>query len=377
MSELPRPTSFALAALSVVDIGPLRSLKTISFQAGEAGPSNLYLLMGMNGSGKTTVLDAVFTAMHLLGAAEHEQYGLEDVDQGSGGFQLDAFIELDDGRRAEKYLISIVGGAPGLLRNWKPEELPPGVTQIVLIYARRSADGRVERSVRSDPAAIQFADAVLEHLGEPPTSLFDQLYGYPTLLYFRSDRSIVRTEAGGRGITRPRGLDYHPAHLFGADTGDWEESLDNLFVWFAWLDADREREARRLVNELVFKHARKRLGEVDRQHLSVPVEVEEGTHRLDQLSSGERQLVQLVVRIAAQMTGPTIVLIDEIEQHLHITMRRRLMSILKEWAKTHQKLSFILTSHHFDAVRILQPKLEENGLRKSGALFKTRHKAAE
>jgi ABC-type lipoprotein export system ATPase subunit len=375
MSELPRPISFALASLSVTEMGPLRSLKTVSFEAPTGGSANLYLLMGMNGSGKTTLLDAVYTGMNLLGAADHEDFGLEDIDQGPGSFQLDALVELDDGRRAEKYLLSIVAGSAGLLRNWKPEELPPGVKQIALIYARRSSDGRVERSVRSDPQAIQFADAVLEHLGEPPVSLFDQIYGYPTLLYFRSDRSIVRTRPGTRGITLPRGLDYHPAHLFGVDSGEWEESLDNLFVWFAWLDAEREKEARRLVNQLVFKRSRKKLGEVDRQRLSVPVEVEEGTHRLDQLSSGERQLVQLVVRIAAHMAGPTIVLIDEIEQHLHITMRRRLMTILKDWAKTYPKLSFILTSHHFDAVRILQPKIEEDGLRKSGAIFKTKYQA--
>lgn len=377
MIELPRPTSFSLASLSLVDIGPLRTLTTVSFEAGKEGPSNLFLLMGMNGSGKTTVLDAAYTAMNLLSAAEHQHFGLEDVDLGTGGFQLDAFIELDDGRRAESFLLSIVGGAPGLLRTWSPEELPAGVTQIVLTYARRSSDGRIERSSRSDPRAIQFADAVLEHLGSPPTSLFDQLFGYPTLLYFRSDRSVVRTQAGGRGITRPLGLDYHPAHLFGADTGAWEASLDNLFVWFAWLDAEREREARELVNDLVFKRSRKRLGEVDRQRLSVPVEVEEGSHRLDQLSSGERQMVQLLVRIAAHMAGPTIVLIDEVEQHLHVTMRRRLISTMKQLARDHAKLSFVMTSHHFDAVRILQPKLQEQGLRKAGALFRVNHPAVQ
>lgn len=183
--------------------------------------------------------------------------------------------------------------------------------------------------------------------------------------------------AGGRGITPPRGLDYQPTHLFAADSGAWEGSLDNLFVWFAWLDAAREEEARRLVNKLVFKRARKKLGEVDRQKLAVPVIVEDGTHRLDQLSSGERQLVQLVVRIAAHMSGPTIVLIDEVEQHLHITMRRRLISILKEWAARHQKLSFIVTSHHFDAVRIMQPTVAEDGLRKSGALFKVKYQAEQ
>lgn len=41
-------------------------------------------------------------------------------------------------------------------------------------------------------------------------------------------------------------------------------------------------------------------------------------HRLDRLSSGEKNLVQLFLRIGAHMTRNTILLIDEFDVHLHI-----------------------------------------------------------
>ncbi|MCG7044304.1 AAA family ATPase, partial [Pseudomonas aeruginosa] len=132
-------------------------------------------------------------------------------------------------------------------------------------------------------------------------------------------------------------------------------------------------ECRELVNRLVFRGV-KRLGAVDRPSLSVPVEVESGTHRIDQLSSGERQLVQLIVRIASHVTGSTIVLIDETEQHLHLVMRRRLINIIKQWACEHQGISFVMTSHQVDSLRVFAPKLHESGLVKGGALLKPKMK---
>jgi hypothetical protein len=270
-------------------------------------------------------------------------------------------------------LLSIVAGGPGLLKIWNPEELN-GVEaeeQIVLQYERRDAGEPVLRSVRSNELALAFADAILARLGDPTRDLFESANSYPTVLYFPSNRGIRPPPAANAGITRPTGLDYRPAHLFDTDGGSWEGSLDNLFVWFAWLDDTREERSRELVNELVFQ-GRKRLGAVDRQGLFVPVEIEEFKHRLHQLSSGERQLVQMVVRIASHMTRSTIVLIDETEQHLHLVMRRRLLNIIKNWAKAYDGLGFVMTSHQAETFRLLAPMRPEPGLWKSGCLVKPR-----
>lgn len=367
-----RPTSFQLVHLTLLDIGALRGLTNFSLTAADGRAINIYLIMGPNGAGKTTILESIYASMRLLNATEHPEVGIDAIDHAQGGMQLDALITLDDGQRSRPFLLSIVAGNPGLLRTWKAEELERlGVdTQIVLIYKRPGVGTAVARSSESHPEALSFSEAVLERLEEPPPALFDTGNGFPSVLYFPSDRGIQRPPRGQRAVTRPDGLGYRPAHRFDADGATWSASIDNLFVWFTWLDDGREALCRELVNRLIFRGI-KSLRPVDRPSLSVPVEVEGGMrHRLDQLSSGERQLVQLVVRVASHMTGSTIVLIDETEQHLHLVMRRRLINIIKDWAREHEGTSFILTSHQVDSMRILAPKQEEQGLIKGGCLVK-------
>ncbi|KPY07522.1 AAA family ATPase [Pseudomonas syringae group genomosp. 3] len=370
-----RPTRFELLELTLLDLGALRGQRSVRFRDELGEPTNVFMIMGTNGAGKTTVLEAIYTGIRLLDAREHDNTGIEDIDRKSGGLQLDARVALDDGSRSKLYLVSISVGRPGLLKRWTEEELSnAGVErQIILSFRSRINGPGLERSAESDPEAIAFAEAVLERSGEAPAALFDVANGYPSVLYFPSDRGIRRPPNDSRAITRPAGLSYKAAHRFDVDGLSWDSSIDNLFVWFAWLADSREEECRELVNRLVFRGA-KRLGAVDRPSLSVPVEVESGSHRIDQLSSGERQLVQLIVRIASHMTGSTIVLIDETEQHLHLVMRRRLMNIIKEWACEYPGVSFIMTSHQVDLLRIFAPKLREEGLVKSGVLLKPRMK---
>lgn len=374
MSTVLRPTRFSLVGLSLLDVGPLRGSTSISFLDESEEPTNLYLIMGPNGAGKTTILEAIYTAMALLESKTHPSEILEGLGE-EGGIQLDAIVQLDDGQRSTLRLLSIVAGKPGRLRNWKKEELQRHDVegeQIALHYARGGVTNPVTlKSGSSDPDAIAFLDAIIEGLGEPPLSLFGGSMNLPTILYFPSERGIMRPPSIGRAIVRPEAYAYRPAHRFGLGDDRWAESIENLLVWFTWLDPDLEKACRDAVNKLVFRGG-KRLRPVHRRSLEVPVETETGTHRLDQLSSGERQLVQLVVRVAAHMTGSTIVLIDETEQHLHTVMRRRLINMIKDWARDYDGLAFVMTSHQVDSMRMLAPKRPEEGLSKGGCLVKSK-----
>jgi ABC-type lipoprotein export system ATPase subunit len=374
MTDIRRPTRFQLVHLSLLDLGPLRGMTTIPLRDQTGAPTNLYLIMGPNGAGKTTVLESVYAAMALLSGREHSSTGIEAVDSGEGGFQLDALVQLDDGTRSFLRLISIVAGKQGLLRTWTRAELEElgAERQIMLAFGRRTASSPVEALPSSDQEALSFFEGVLERIGESPVSLFGGSIALPTVLYFPSDRGIRRPPVGGRTIARPEMLGYAPARRFDADGATWADSIENLLVWFTWLEDKRDVTCRELVRDLVFR-GKKSLGVVDRHNLSVPVQTDTGIHRLDQLSSGERQLVQLIIRIAAHMTSSTIVLIDETEQHLHTVMRRRLINMLKDWARDYEGLSFVLTSHQADSMRLLAPRTPEPRLFKSGCLVKPRY----
>ena len=379
MTDILRSTHFEAAGITLLDVGPLRGTTTLDFLVDAERSANIYLVMGPNGGGKTTLLEAIVACFDMLAAEEHDTYGIASIDRGEGGVQLDAIVHLDDGRSAQTYLLSLVLGTPGLLKNWSEDELRKvgAVDQIQLRYGRRSGSSKIIALPESAPPAIAFAQGILTEMDSPTQGLFGSGSRFPTVLYFPSDRGISRHAPDDRAIVRPRDLAYAPVHRFGSDKSAWADTLDNLFVWFAWLDDDREKECRQLVNELVFRDGHKRLGPVDRNRLRVPVDVDGHTHGLDELSSGERQLVQLIARIAAHMTRSTIVLVDETEQHLHLVMRRRLMTILKEWAAAHEGLSFILTSHQSDTLRILAPKVREEGLRKGGCLVKPKFKGKQ
>lgn len=374
MTEILRSTEFSLVGLSLLDAGPLRGQTNISFREEGGAPTNVYLVMGPNGAGKTTVLEAIYTAMSLLSGKEHPRSILEGIGD-RGGFQLDVLVRLDNGQRSSLRLLSVIVGRPGKLRLWTREELialEAEGTQIALEFAPVGADGPVAlRADRSDAEALGFLEGIIASLGEPLLSLYGGSINLPTVLYFPSDRGIRRPPTAGRAIVKPQAYEYRPSHRFGLDGTDWGESIENLLVWFTWLDPKMEESCRDAVNELVFR-GEKHLRQVVRQTLEVPVETPHGSHRLDQLSSGERQLVQLVVRVAAHMTGSTVILIDEMEQHLHTVMRRRLVNMVKDWARTLETVSFVMSSHQVDSMRMLAPRTPEQGLRKGGCLVRPR-----
>lgn len=387
MSDRPadlelRPTAFALLGLHLLDVGPLRGLTSLTFRDAEGVPNDIYLMMGPNGAGKTTILEAIYRVMKLLEGASHHGYGFSALDSGKGGVQLDARVMLDDGDRGRPYLLSIVAGAQGLLHVPTPEDVDRAEADehITLVFQRAGVGEFVTRASTSHPVAAAFHNAVIAHAGDAPKDLFENVTGYPTVLYFPSNRGIGRPPAD-EAVVRPPTLAYRPAHKFDTDGGNWSESLDNLFVWFAWLQEDKPRESRirDLVTRLVFQN-RKVLQPVDRENLFVPVTMANGegeAHRLHELSSGERQLVQLVVRIASHMSGSTIVLIDEVEQHLHTVFQRRLTLLLKEWAREYAGLSFFMTSHQKDIFRFFDPFEPEPKLSKGAALIKPRFRISK
>jgi energy-coupling factor transporter ATP-binding protein EcfA2 len=387
MTESLRPTRFQLLALTLLEVGPFRKLGTVDFVSREQGITNLFMIMGPNGGGKTTIMEAIWGIMGLLDREAPAGFPFPEVLKGAGGLQLDARVVLDDGARARAFVLSIAVGESGLLKSWTDDDiervqaekqivLAVSGARVVQVNPALPAEVRFLSRYEGDPEALAFFKAVQGCLGDSPQDLFETAYGMPTVLYFPADRNLVRPPAEGRAVTPPANLHYRPAHRFGIDGAEWSSSLDNLFVWFAWLQDKREQRCRDLVNTMLFRDERKRLKEVDRSGLSVPVEVknDDGTisiHSLDHLSSGERQFLQIITRIASHMTASTIVLIDEAELHLHLVLRRRLMAILKQWLRDYpDALTFVVASHQTDMLRIMAPKLSEPWLRKGGCLLK-------
>ena len=146
----------------------------------------------------------------------------------------------------------------------------------------------------------------------------------PTVLFFTANRAIYRPPSDQIVIAKPQNLNYQPCHIFSREEGDWRNSIDNLLCWLTWLSEGNTSSEKshfdracNTVNELVIDDSDKRLKLLKRDPPEPYIEASGKYHRLDRLSSGELSRLQIVLRTASLMTSNTILIIDELELHLH------------------------------------------------------------
>ncbi len=160
-------------------------------------------------------------------------------------------------------------------------------------------------------------------------------------------------------------------HRFGREGGDWGDSADALLVWLHWMDDGKGRfvRAQGILNQHVFRGTPKVLKGIRKDPPEALVSNGDKSHRLDQLSSGERSLVQVFLRLHAHLTCNTILLIDELDLHLHPRWRRRAVRALKETALANPGLTVIFVAHSLDVLDWFDPEIPEPPLRKSGHII--------
>jgi predicted ATPase len=189
------------------------------------------------------------------------------------------------------------------------------------------------------------------------------------LLYFSAYRNIVPVPSHERAIIEPEDWGYAPVHRFDKEGGRWRTSLDNLLVWLKWLDDGRFERAQKIINDRVFNETAKFLKDVRRQPPEAIVANEGLEHRLDRLSSGEKSLVHLFLRIGAHLTRNTLVLVDEMDVHLHSKWQHRLLLQLKALLRENTGMTIIATTHSVDILKGYSYETMESGLRKGGYLI--------
>ena len=141
-----------------------------------------------------------------------------------------------------------------------------------------------------------------------------------------------------------------------------------------WLDDGRYQAALEMVNDYVFSDTDKELiGIPNRNELVAKIGYldKSKSHRLDQLSSGEKSLMQIFLRMGAHMTKNTILMIDEVDAHLHPQWRSKIALRLKGLLQANQGLSVFLASHADEIIESLNIEVEEPGLVKGGELLLT------
>lgn len=364
-------------------IGPFQDEPyEIDFTDKENRPCNFFLLISKNGSGKTTILETLSSLLGLLGQAEPKQYGLEDLDEGEGRAQLDLKLRVYWQGRDQSVVLSILAGHSNndlSLKVWADDQLQAHETTC---WHRMGFTGR-KCGLPLKPLTTHKADDFIADLlvslqlsiGTLPSDFGGSTFPYPTALNFSAYRDIPQI-IESRSIAQPHYWGYNPVHCFSAHNETWAYSLDSLLVWLKWLDDGRFEKACNFINEHVFKSTSKMLKDINRPTLEAIVSTggdEPKEHRLDRLSSGEKNLFQLFLRIGAHQTKNTILLIDEFDVHLHIRWQYRLFYALKVLAASKDTNFTVIASTH--STEILETfvtgmDVDEDGLIKGGHLIK-------
>lgn len=348
---------FASLFLSIDRVGPFQQrMEEFDFTDAHDQPCNVYLMVSKNGRGKTTVMELMAAMMGMLGKFESSGVGIEDLDQGLGRAQWDIKVTVNTSGRQETVILSLLAGFIGedtALKFWSPEALQAhGATAWHRFGFVRAGKGLLSMVGRNDEWVQRFNALIDSSRGERLASFDGDALTYPTLIYFSAYRNIVRLETTERAIVAPRDWNYQPVHIFDIEGQDWRSSLDNLLVWLKWLDDGRFEDAVKAINERVFKvgdpqlDSGKFLKGVRKEPPEAVVVSGEQEHRLDKLSSGEKSLVQLYLRLGAHMTRNTIVLVDEPEVHLHRNLQyETLFEFFRLAKKNYPHVSVFMATH--------------------------------
>lgn len=298
---------------------------------------NIVVILGDNGAGKTTVLDTVNILLSSYTAA-------------FPGKNMKMFTEWDvhsDGVRKQ---------APYLVATAEIEV--PGDGELIPIKRYRAGSGKAPKS---DVADIRAYGEVLKDSIEAgiETSL-------PVVIYYSTGRGRIEAPERKRNFQKVfnRWDCYDNVH-------DADTNFKRFFAWFDLMEDEERREQTRLrdfeyrnpVLQAVRAAVERMVDNVKRPRIEtrplrfvVDQTMPDGSVkelRIEQLSDGYKIAIAMVADIAARMAEANpdmdnplnssgIILIDEVDQHLHPQWQR---TILNSLHTIFPNVQFIVTTH--------------------------------
>ena len=368
-----------LLRLAVENVGPFRDgIKVFNFEGelekDETGksrgkaPSNMYMLLSKNGRGKTTILETIYTLLSLYESAYDGVNTLSRFDDLSRA-QLDFRITITIDDKTQTTLTSIWYGSKDPVLAWTQIEIDEiAEASVWAKIGYEKYQDVIVKSIETNQMGETIIEQIRSNIGRPPTSLFGLSCDLPCVLFFPANRAIFSPE-NDRSVIQPINWGYRPNYLFEADGPEWNNTIDNIFVWLEWLGDERLSELLDYLNQNIFNNEDKIILNPQRELLSTSVSTATGLHLLEKLSHGERALLQLYVRILCHMTENTVILIDEIEVHLHTQWMNRFFLALKSLIKNVPSLSVIFSTHNREMMKVFDHTSYEKGLIKGGYLI--------
>jgi len=312
------------------------------------------VLAGSNGSGKTTILDAIEALLTLLIEHRNPPDLVGEVSWWGGSIRLivefsphdfPESAQLDktsDKEKSEIVTIS-VGKAPATAGPQTEHDSDFRLT--------RELEGKGFVTIQSHSLRIQ---ALLRTISQMLQGATELRSGF---LYFPHDRRLGWTRGG---VIEPPPDERAWLFRFSPSNG-WQGSLEQLWVWQNYLDL--EQNAKNRQNLIPFVETVETVLGNDRRirvyqgRVLVPVSWGQGIERpdanLDQLPSGEQQVLLLFGELARRRRQGVVIAIDEVENSLHPTLQRLVMwnlrRIAREW-----NAQVIVATHSLEVINTVR-----------------------
>lgn len=305
---------------------------SINFQANK----NVAILLGNNGLGKTTVLDALATAMAPFSA---QFPGIQDYQL------LDWDVHIDRNGRRSEYLIV-------------DSEIEDGGVIFPSIRYRKGTTSTPKANYEQlKQLALRLKEAIIAG---------DENVKLPVFAYYGTGRGQFKVPERKRGFQQSfERWDCYKSAI------NPETDFKRFFGWYDLME-DEERRTKEKMWDLNYKSpvleaVRNALSRFVKDYQNPRIETrplrfvmdrveDDGScheMRIEQLSEGYKIVIAMVADLAARMAeanpnmqnpldGEGIVLIDEVDLHLHPQWQRE---ILKQLTSVFKNIQFIVSTH--------------------------------
>lgn len=300
----------------------------------EGGPAHSLCLRGLNGSGKTTYLEAVASLWQLF----------RRWSQRSKHVRLLANDPLLHADLVAIHVVDLPGPASDLWLVFGQRELwesiPDRGRGAVVGVLGTGNRGNMKNLFHSGPDVLSAWNELATKLEQPASP--DGGETLPNMVLIGAEDRLIQPlrgdglfelapEASFRFLARYRASDKKEGHI--------ENSLSALLA----VDPDRFRAVTARIRQ-VLPHL-SLLDRADRQTRRPLVRLANGKEvTLDQLSAGERAAVIALFTVARWLTPGGVVLIDEPELHQHISLMRTNLAVLEQYVDA-LKGQLIVASH--------------------------------
>lgn len=300
------------------------------------------LLLGPNGCGKSTLLNAIADLWQAL--ANHLQESSE-LPSASLPLMGETLASCD------LAALEITG-----LED-QPLWICMGAQQSVLQFARQQPASHRAAILRSDAPGRTFlqylAPGAIDSKNAPPAAgwksrwserltrnLLGSAQDLPNLVFLESETRLILPLAE-RFVVTPEPDDFRWLARY-EPTGSRKGSLQNYLYNLKVVDEAAFDEIVLQVNRFLKP---KQLNGFDRRTGSLLVKTETGSeHPIELLSSGEKQVLLMTALVTRWLRPGGMVLVDEPDLHLHVSLTTGLVSHLQELT-AQKNAQLILASH--------------------------------